>query len=234
MVLVVLGLIAGALTTVAGLGGGMLLVLALSLAWGPHEALAVTAPALLVGNVHRLVMFRRQVDRAVALRFAAGAIPASFLGGLAAVALPVIVLHVLLLGVAGLAVARETGALRWQPPPAAILPGGVAAGVLTATTGGGGLLVAPMLLATGLRGEAFVATGAAAAIAMHVGRIAAYGTGGLLDATTLGGSAVLAVAILAGNLGGRGIRGHLSEKATARITWATLAVALVLAVAGLA
>ena len=229
-----LGLLAGALTTVAGLGGGMLLVLALSVLWDPHAALAITAPALLVGNAHRLVLFRHAVDRAVAWRFAAGAIPASLLGGLVAVALPELVLSVLLLGVAAIAAARELGWIAFQPTPATIVPGGAVAGVLTATTGGGGLLVAPMLLAQGLRGEAFVATGAAASIAMHVGRIAAYGMGGLVDARTLGFSALLAGAILAGNLGGRRVRRLLSARATMTITWATLAAALVLAIAGLA
>jgi hypothetical protein len=229
-----LGLVAGALTTVAGLGGGMLLVLVLSVVWDPHAALAVTAPALLLGNTHRLVLFRREVDRAVAWRFAAGAIPASFVAGLAAVALPEMVLSVLLLAVAGLAAARELGWITFRPTPAAIIPGGAVAGAVTATTGGGGLLLAPMLLAHGLRGEAFIATGAAASIAMHVGRIGAYGMGGLVHVETLGYSALLAVAILAGNLGGRRVRGLLSARATMGITWATLAVALVLAIAGLA
>ncbi len=234
MVVLPLGLLAGALTTVAGLGGGMMLVLALSLLWGPQTALAVTAPALLVGNLHRLLLFRASVDRAIAWRFAAGAVPAAFAGGLAVVALPPVVLHVLLVGVASFAVVRELGWLGWRPPANAVVPAGAVAGLVTATTGGGGLLVAPMLLATGLRGEAFVATGAAVAIAMHVGRIAAYGAGGLVDTATLGYSALLAAAIFAGNLLGRRARAHLTERTTMRITWGTLAVAMVLALAGLA
>ena len=228
----VLGLVAGALTTVAGLGGGMLLVLVLSVMWDPHAALAVTAPALLLGNTHRLLLFRREVDRAVAWRFAAGAIPASFLAGLAAVALPEIVLSVLLLAVAAFAAARELSLITFEPTSAAIVPAGALTGAVTATTGGGGLLLAPVLLAHGLRGEAFIATGAAASIAMHVGRIAAYGAGGLVHLETLGYSALLAVAILLGNLGGKRVRGMLSARATMGITWATLAVGLVLAIAG--
>ena len=51
---VLLGVLAGALTTVAGLGGGMLLIYALAALGDPHVALAATAPALLVGNLHRL------------------------------------------------------------------------------------------------------------------------------------------------------------------------------------
>lgn len=234
MLVLPLGLLAGALTTVAGLGGGMLLVLALSLAWDPRTALAVTAPALLLGNLHRLSLFHRVVDRTVAWRFAAGAVPAAFAGGLVAVALPELVLHVLLVAVAALAAARELRWIRWRPPTGAVAPAGAVAGALTATTGGGGLLVAPLLLARGLRGEAYVATGAAAAIAMHVGRIAAYGAGGLVSGEILVTAALLAGTILLGNLGGRHLRRRLSDRATLRITWATLAIAMVLALAGLA
>ena len=42
----VLGVLGGALTTVAGLGGGMMLVVVLSLLHDPRYALAVTAPEL--------------------------------------------------------------------------------------------------------------------------------------------------------------------------------------------
>ena len=76
----VLGVLAGILTTVAGLGGGMVLMLALSLLTSPTVALAATAPALLAGNLHRSVMFRGQVDRRVATSFAAGAFPGALPG----------------------------------------------------------------------------------------------------------------------------------------------------------
>ena len=52
-VIALLGILAGILTTLAGLGGGMLLVLALSLTSSPVTELAATAPALSLGNLHR-------------------------------------------------------------------------------------------------------------------------------------------------------------------------------------
>lgn len=66
--LVPLGLIAGALTTLAGLGGGLMLVGTLSLLYDPRLALAITAPALLVGNLHRATMYRTFIDVGVAKR----------------------------------------------------------------------------------------------------------------------------------------------------------------------
>src|SRR5688572_1452872 len=58
---VLLGIAAGFLTTVAGMGGGLLLVTALAVVWGPHVALPVTSLALLVGNLHRLALYRRHL-----------------------------------------------------------------------------------------------------------------------------------------------------------------------------
>ena len=72
---------AGLLTTVAGLGGGILMLLAVSLATDPKVALVATAPALLAGNLHRAFLFRGDVDRRVARAFALGAFPGSVLGG---------------------------------------------------------------------------------------------------------------------------------------------------------
>jgi hypothetical protein len=65
LTLVPLGLLAGVLTTVAGMGGGMMLVVVLSLVWDPRVALASTAPALLVGNAHRAYLYRAQVARQI-------------------------------------------------------------------------------------------------------------------------------------------------------------------------
>ena len=80
--LCILGFLAGGLTTVAGMGGGVMLVLALSLVASPVEALAITSPALLIGNLHRVAVGRRAIDRAVARPFVLGALPGSLLGGL--------------------------------------------------------------------------------------------------------------------------------------------------------
>ena len=63
---VFLGLLAGILTTIAGQGGGLMLLLACSSMLGPHAALAVTAPALLFGNLHRSILLRGHIDRSVA------------------------------------------------------------------------------------------------------------------------------------------------------------------------
>jgi uncharacterized membrane protein YfcA len=232
--LLLLGAVAGWLTTVAGLGGGVLLILALSLRWSPAEALALSSPALLVGNLHRLAVGRREVDRRVACPFALGALPGSALGGLLVVAMPTAVLQALLLLTSALALARALGWWTLRPAPAALVPAGAAIGAMAATTGSAGLVVGAVLQSTGLSGAAYIATAAAAAVSMHLGRLAAYGLGGLVTRETALASAILAVAILAGNLAGAGLRRRLTARASARIELAVLLTCVALALAGLA
>lgn len=233
VLLPVLGVLAGGLTTVAGLGGGVLLVLALSLATSPAEALAVSSPALLVGNLHRLVVGRREVDRTIARSLALGALPGSALGGLLTVAVPSVVLEALLVVTTALALARTFGYLSFKPGARALLPAGFGIGAVTATSGGGALVLAPLLLATGLTGARYVATAAAVAVAIHVGRLLGYGAGGLITRETLLAAGVLAVAIVVGNALGQRLRRHIDAAAGARLELGVLLVCVALALAGL-
>ena len=136
MALVFLGLLAGLVTTVAGMGGGMLLVLAISaFTRDPLFAMAITTPALLLGNAHRFGLFREHVDWRRAGPFMAAAGPGAFLGGALAVAIPPLVLQLSMAAAALLAVARHAGWLTLQVPAAALAPAGFGIGVASSAGG---------------------------------------------------------------------------------------------------
>lgn len=233
-----LGLGAGVLTTVAGQGGGLLLLLATSAILDPHAALAITAPALLFGNLHRAAILRREVHRSVALRMVLGAVPGALLGGLAAGLLPVLVLRVVMVALTTLAIARALGWVRFTVAPRALGPAGFVVGVTTGASGGAGVLLAPILLSLGLSGRAYVATSAVIAVSMHVGRVAGYVGLGLFSRPLVAWTVVVTLAIFAGNaLGGRA-QAFLHARSRAR-TWqaaleyGTLVLCVALSVAGL-
>jgi uncharacterized membrane protein YfcA len=229
----VLGVASGALTTMAGLGGGILLVLSLSLVWGPTAALATTAPALLVSNLHRFWMFRRDVDRRVTSAFVAGALPGSVLGGVLAARVPETVLAWIMVAMTVVAITRALRLWTWQPRPSVIVPAGAGIGVLTGTSGGAGVLVAPLLMASGLTGQPYIATAALCAVSMHTGRVLAYGAGGLVTAETLVRTAVLTAALLIGNLAGKHLRKRLlDDRRAQRLELGTLIVCVALGVLG--
>ncbi len=253
VVLILLGLFAGALTTTEGLGGGLLMTIALAALWDPTRALATAAPALLVGNSHRVFLYRHVIGlggdvrdeedarqlRRLAMRFVVGGAPGAFVGGLLAVSLPEWVLQTLLVVMAGVAIAREFLPVRWLRQPqsrwarTALFPMSFAAGLVTATSGGGGLILGPLMLTAGLKAERFVVTGSLTALAIHIARIAAYGAGGLVDASAVADASVLAGSILAGNALGKKLRTGLNAKRGTWLTYAVLVLCLTLSLAGL-
>lgn len=223
--LVPLGVLAGALTTVAAMGGGIFLVAVLSAVLGPHVALASTAPALLVGNAERAWSFRRALDPEVTRAFLFGAVPGAAIGGAFSAELPAEALAWAIVAVTAFALARTAGHFQIAVRPAMWTPFAFGAGAVAATSGAG-IVVAPALVAGGLTGEALIATSAAAAVAMHVGRVIGYGAGGILGEGELGASVALAASILLGNRVGRRLRDHLGPERCARVTQVTLVVSL--------
>lgn len=227
-----LALFAGLLTTIAGLGGGSILLLGLSILWDPWRALATTAPALLIGNAHRASLFRGELDWKVAGAILLGALPASLVGGLFVDAVPAPVLFGAMGVMVLLALLRRAGALRWTPPRGAMVPAGAGIGLLTAGAGGAGVLVAPLLMTAGLAGGAYVGTAAVIATGMHLGRFSGYALDGLVGWHTVLESLGLAAAITLGNLLGRRVRDRVAEGATRRVEVGALLAAVAMAVVG--
>ena len=232
--LVVLGLLAGVLTTLAGQGGGLFLLLGCSLLVGPHAALAITAPALLIGNLHRAVLFRRFIDRPVAGLMIAGALPGAFVGGLLAGVVSGLALQVFLVALTAVAIARALKWLSFDVPRWALGPSGFVIGGMTGTAGGAGVLFAPVLLSAGLRGSAFVATTSVIAAATHVGRVVAYASGGFFVRDLALATLLVALAITAGNALGERARKRLSQVATTRIEHGVLVACVGVSLLGFA
>lgn len=227
------GILAGVLTSMAGLGGGILLLLGLSAVWPPAVALATTAPAMLLSNFHRLWMLRTEVDRSIAKGFAWGAIPGSFAGGLLVSKTPDVVLRWLMVAMTALAMGRALKLYDWRPRAWAMVPAGAGIGAISAAVGGAGLLVGPLFLSAGLTGKRFVATIAAAAVALHVGRVVAYGFGGLMTQQTLTYAVVLTGSLMVGNVVGLGMRDRVLNDARAqRLEFAALLVCVGLSLFG--
>jgi hypothetical protein len=229
----ILGVLAGMVTTLAGMGGGMVLVLGLALLWDPTTALAATGPALLLGNVHRLWMYLEDLDRPRAWRYALGGVPGALIGGLVLGVVPLQVIEVGMLAIAVVAAAKVLLGWAWNPPADALVPGGFAVGFTASTAGGGGLIAGPMLLATGLTGRSYVATAALGAAAVHIARMVGYGAAGVLDGPVLAYGAGLAVLVIIGNALGDRVRRLLKDEDVSRLERGVVVGCLGLATAGL-
>jgi uncharacterized protein len=228
-----LGVTAGFLTTVSGMGGGLMLVITLSALWGPHVALPTTALALLAGNLHRLALFRGHLRPEIARPLLVGMVPGSIIGSLLVAGMPAGLIQVVMLALAAFALARALLGWRWQIPRAALAPAGGAVGVMAGTSGGAAVLTAPLLLASGLRGDEYLATVALAAVAMHVSRTIGYGAGGLVGAGTFAWAGFLAVALVIGNLIGKRVRSRLPEALRTGLEYGVLAACTALSLLGI-
>lgn len=229
---VVCGVGAGVLSTLAGQGGGLVALLALSAAVGPKEALVLTAPGLAVANVHRAWMCRREIDRAIVRRMFAPIVVASAVVGTLAVRAPTGLLRALLVVATVIALAKALGWLRFSVRPSWFAPAGAAIGAFGACSGGAGLLLSPLLVSAGLEGEAFIGTTQALALALNGGRMVGYFAGGSLTASVLPLATAMLLALLVGNSVGHSIRRWLGKKQLRAIELGTMALATTLVALG--
>lgn len=228
-----LGLVAGALTTIAGMGGGLFLVLTLSLTHGPLAALGITSPALFFSNSHRAWLFRRHVVGGAVARFALGAVPLAIAGGLVAAKLPLAAVQLAMLGLAFFAVLRSLGGVRYAPGPRVFVPLSAFVGFLSAGAGAAGFLSGPLFMALGLSGSAYIGTTALGAVVLHAARLVGYGAGGILKLEYAALSVALFVGLVLGNLAGKRLRAHLSATTEQRIELGALVLAAALGIAGI-
>lgn len=233
LLLLAVAVVAGALTTISGFGGGILLVLAVAAIAGAKPALAATAVALLVANLHRMWLYRAHVERRVTVPLLAGVIPGALAGALLAAWIPELAVHLVMLAVVGLSLARTWLGWAWTPGPHVLRASGAVVGVLAGAAGGAGFLIGPIVLAAGLVGRRYLATIAIAAVSMHVARIVGYGAGGLLTGEVLAMAAGLTPALLVGNLIGHRLRDRIPEAWQRRIEVGAPVACVAVALAGL-
>jgi len=226
--------LAGALTTISGFGGGLVLLLVVSAIAGPKAALAATAISLLVANSHRIWLYRRDVRAPVTVPLLLGIVPGAFAGALIAAWIPDAIVQAAMIGIVGLGIARAWLGWEWRPGPRTIVVSALLVGVLAGGAGGAGFLIGPIVLAAGLSGRRYLATIATAACAMHVARIVGYGTGGLLTPDVLRLAALLTPALLLGNLLGDRTRDRIPAAWQLGIEQGAPIVCVVLALAGIA
>lgn len=233
LMVMILGVIAGNITTITGFGGGLVLVVCFAAVWDPLSALALTSIALLIGNSHRVYLFRHSIDRSVVVPFVIGALPGSIIGALVAVSLPSWLIQIMILVGVGLAYLRALGRFAWNVPSRAFVPAGAGIGVLAATTGGAGLLQGPLFLSAGLSGDVLIASMSCTAVFIHIGRIVGYASGGLIGAEMLTLSIVLTVSVVAGNLMGHRLTRGMSAGRRTAVELASLTLCATVGIVGL-
>src|SRR5882672_7130737 len=172
LVLVTGALVASVVGGVAGFGAGVIMLPLMAWVVGVRSAVPVLTVTMLVGNLSRIWWSRGEIDRAVVLRFALGAMPATALGTVLYAGVPAEWLgrFVGVFLIASVPIRRllatDLFRMRLRHFPAL----GAFIGLLSALVVTTGPLNTPFFLAYGLRRSAFVGTEAACDMAMHLAR----------------------------------------------------------------
>jgi uncharacterized membrane protein YfcA len=222
------------LSSVAGFGGGVLLLPVFTALFGLRFAVPMLTLTQLSSNGGRLWFNRRDVRRPLVGWFAAGAVPFAVAGGVLLAHAPLSPLK-RALGVFLIAVVIWR---RFRPDPGKPRDGtfvavGAASGFGSALLGSVGPLTAPFFLAYGLTRAAYIGTEAAAALTMHLTKLAVYGAGDLLTGRVLLYGAALTPATVAGAWAGRKIVGRVGDRAFVLLVEGGLVVAGALFLFGL-
>ena len=211
---------------IIGMGGGILL-LATMLSFLSHaETIPAHGAVQLVSNGTRLLVFLRHIDVKTVLRFAAGALPGSIIGGLLLVwlrkgqidstepyfkiAIGLYVLITTFRPIAKRPASNESAAPRIST---FTLLGGLA-GVLGLTIGAIGPLIAPAFLHAGFVKERMIATKAVCQMIIHVLKVPIFLASGLVDYTKLGQLiVVMSLMVIPGTLIGKKILKRVDQRA---------------------
>lgn len=203
--ILVISLLAGALSGIVGTGSSIILLPVLVFQFGPKQAVPIMAVASVMANVGKVLAWWREVDwRSFAAYSAAGA-PAAALGARTLLALPSPVVDGAL-GVFFLAMIpfRRWLAIRnlrlslWQ-----LALAGAAIGYVTGIVLSTGPLSVPAFAARGLMKGAFLSTEAASSLALMISKVVTFRQAGALPAQTLFQGLVVGSSVMAGTVVGK-------------------------------
>ena len=199
------GLVAGAVSGVIGTGSSIMLLPVLVHAFGPKQAVPIMAVAAVLGNAGRVLAWWREVDwRAVAAYALPGA-PAAALGARVLWAMPAHAVDIAL-GLFFILMVPMRHALRRRPWRLRLWQMSIAGAVVGFVTGvvlSTGPLSVPAFSAYGLVKGAFIATEAASALMLYLAKVATFSGLGALPVDVAVKGVIVGLALTAGTFLGK-------------------------------
>jgi uncharacterized membrane protein YfcA len=176
------GLFAGIVGGIIGFGSSIMLMPVLVMAFGPREAVPVMAIASVMANLSRVMAWWRSIDGRAVVAYACTAVPAAALGARTLLVLPPRVVELALgvffiamIGVRRLLAAQRVRLASWH-----LAAAGALVGFLTGIVVSTGPITVPVFLAYGLAKGAFIATEAAASLAVYLAKVVVFRSFGAL------------------------------------------------------
>jgi uncharacterized membrane protein YfcA len=201
LLVLLVGVAAGLVSGIVGTGSSMLLMPVLVILFGPQQAVPVMAIGAVMGNLGKVLAWRREIDWRVCAAYCATAVPGAALGVRTLLALPAHAVDIVLgLFFIGMVPARRWLArrsIRFSLLHLALIGGPV--GFLTGIVVSTGPITVPVFTAYGLERGAFLATEAAGSLAVYASKITAFEQFGALPAGVIAKGLTAGAALMAGS-----------------------------------
>jgi uncharacterized membrane protein YfcA len=205
VLVLVVGLIAGAVSGVIGTGSSIMLLPVLVHAFGPKQAVPIMAVAAVIGNLGRVVAWWREVDWRAVGAYALPGAPAAALGARTLWVMPAHAIDIAL-GLFFLLMVPARHFLQrrqWRLNLWQLAVCGAAIGFLTGLVLSTGPLSVPAFSAYGLVKGAFLATEAASSLVLYVAKILTFSQLGALPPDVIFKGLIVGGAITAGTFIGK-------------------------------
>lgn len=194
------GTIAGLVSGIVGTGATIILLPVLVIAFGPQSAIPIMAIVALMSNFAKITSWWRAVDWRATAAYALGGIPGAALGARTMLSLPPQVVDIalgtfFLIMIPG---RRWLVARGYRIGPWMLMPAGLAIGFLTGIVVSTGPITVPLFSAYGLVKGGFIATEAAASLAVYVSKAVTFRTFGALPTDIILKGLITGSAVMAG------------------------------------
>lgn len=213
-VISVAAIITAMIHSVAGIGGGILMVAVLTRFIDIKQAVPVMACALLISHANRALLYWRDTDWRVAVHVLLFGCPFVIVGALLFRTMSANTITLLFIGLLVvsfpfkyLAAIREI-----RTGPGLLSAVSIVWGMLAGNVIGQGFFLAPFLLGTGIGRYSFVATLATVTLAISVVRLSVFGFTEVLTATLCWMGVTIGVLSVPGAWLGRRLQGYLSDR----------------------
>ena len=215
LVLLAFGLFAGTLGGIVGTGSSLVMMPILVVMFGPRQAIPIMAIAAIMGNLGRVLAWRRDIDWRACGSFCVTAVPGAMIGARLLLTIPAGVAETAL----GLFFLSLIPVRRWlaqrdfRITATHLMLLGAPLGVLTGVVASTGPLTVPLFTLYGLERGAFLGTEAASSIGMYAAKVATFQAFGALSLEVAMRGLGVGATLMAGSFIGRFVVLRLSAPA---------------------
>lgn len=215
LLVLVVGLFAGTLGGIVGTGSSLVLMPILVVMFGPRQAVPIMAVAAIMGNLGRVLAWRREIDWRGCGAYCTTAVPGAMIGARLLLTIPPGVAETAL-GVFFLSlipVRRWLHTKQFKLSIVHLMLLGAPIGVLTGLVVSTGPITVPLFTFYGLERGAFLGTEAAGSIGMYAAKVATFQAYGALPLEVLVQGLAVGGTLMAGSFVGKFVVLKLSANA---------------------